>query len=149
LPNRLRAPLSALFFCCAWAHAQTIAFEIQTYPDSPIVLVNYTPSAFRIENDRRQFLTVKNASDKSAVAMLFQQAISRGSKTEIVSLERVSTTIRPRETRRLSVSVGDVWTRTQTAGKSGETVSKPVLSVVAVEFTDGSTWSAPSDRTQK
>ena len=57
LLNRRRALLPALFFCCALAHAQTIAFELQTHPDSPIALVNYTPSIFRIQSDRRQFLT--------------------------------------------------------------------------------------------
>jgi hypothetical protein len=149
LPNRHRAPLSALCFCCTFAHAQTIAFELQTHPDSPIALVNFTPSAFRIGSERRQFLTVKNESDKAAAAVVFQQAIGSGSKTEILTLERVSIIIRPRETKRLSVSVGDVWNRIQTAVKSGETIGKPVFSVVVVEFIDGSVWSAPLDRAQK
>jgi hypothetical protein len=149
LPNRRRALLPALFFCCAHAHAQTIAFELQTLPDSPIALVNYTPGAFRTESDRRQFFTVKSESDKVAGAVLFQQAIPSSSRTEIVSLERVSIIIRPREKKRLSISVGDVWSRIQTAVKLDETIGKPVLSVVAVEFTDGSVWSAPSDRAHK
>jgi len=124
--------LSALFFCCTFAHAQTIGFALQTHPDSPIALVNYTPSTFRTESDRRQFLTVKNKSDKIAAAVLFQQAISSRSKTEILTLERVSIVIRPHEKKRLSVSVGDVWNRIQTAVKLDETIGKPVLSVVAV-----------------
>ncbi len=139
-----------MFFCCALAHAQTISFELQTHQDSPIALVNCTPSIFRIQSDRRQFLTVKNESDKVTAALLFQQAISIGSKTEIVTLERVSIIIRPHERKRLSVTVRDLWNRIQTAVKSGEVIGKPVLSVVAVEFIDGSLWSAPSDnQTQK
>ena len=143
LPNRHLAFLSALFLCCTLAHAQSIAFEIQTHPDSPIALVNYTPSTFRIEGDRRQFLTVENRSDKAMVALVFQQAIGSGSRTEIVTLERVSIIIRPREKKRLSVSVQDAWDRTQTAAKAGETLGRPVLSVVAVEFIDGSSWNVP------
>ena len=92
---------------------------------------------------------MKNESDKVTAAVLFQQAISIGSKTEIVTLERVSIIIRPRERKRLSVTVRDLWNRIQTAVKSGETIGKPVLSVVAVEFIDGSLWSAPSDRAYK
>ena len=149
MPNRRLAFLSALFLCCTLAHAQSIAFEIQTHPDSPIALVNYTPSTFRIEGDRRQFLTVENRSDKAMVALVFQQAIGGGSRAEIVTLERVSILIRPREKKRLSVSVQDIWNRLQSAVKSGETIGKPELSVVVVEFIDGSSWSAPQDRRQK
>src|SRR5260370_20466383 len=141
--NRRRTLLSALFFCCAFAHAQTIAFELQTHPDSPIALVNSIPGTFRTESDRRQFLTVKNESDKVTAAVVFQQAIGSGSKTEIVTIERVSVIIRPHEKKRLSVSVRDVSNQLQAAVKAGETIGKPVLSVAVVEFIDGSAWSAP------
>ena len=146
MPNRRRALLSALFFCCTFADAQTISFELQTHRDSPMALVDFTPGTFRAESDRRQFFTVKNESDKVATAVLFQQAISSGSKTEIVALERVSIMIGPREKKRLSVSVQDVWSRIQAAVKSGETIGKPILSIVVVELIDGSSWSAPTER---
>jgi hypothetical protein len=149
LPNRLPALLPALFFCCTLAQAQTIAFELQTYPDSPIALAAYTPSTVWIESDRRQFLTVKNESDRATAAVIFQQVISGGSKTEIVTLERVSMIIRPREKKRLSVSVMDVWNRMQSAAKARQTIGKPELSVVVVEFIDGSVWSAPPERPRK
>ena len=42
-----------------------------------------------------------------------------------------------------------MWNRIQTAFKSDETIGKPVLSVVVVEFIDGSVWRAPLDRAQK
>ena len=146
MPNHRRALLSVPFFCCTFAHAQTIDFQLQTHLDSPIALVNYTPGTFRIESDRRQFLTVKNGSDRVTAPLVFQQALSSGSKTEIVALERISIVIRPREKKRLSVSVQDMWNRIQSAVKSGETIVKPELSVVVVEFIDGSVWSAPPDR---
>ena len=143
MPNHRRALLSVLFFCCTFAHAQTIDFQLQTHLDSPIALVNYTPGTFRIESDRRQFLTVKNGSDRVTAAVVFQQAISSGSKTEIVTLERISIMIRPREKKRLSVSVQNVWDRIQTAAKASETIGRPAFSVVAVEFIDGSSWNVP------
>ena len=145
MPNRRRALLSALFFCGSFANAQTIVFELQTHLDSPLALVEYTPTTFRIESDRRQFLTVKNESDRVTAAVIFQEAISNGSKTVIVALERVSVIIRPREKKRLSVSVQDVWDRIQAAAKSGETIGKPILGVVVVEFIDGSSWNAPAE----
>jgi hypothetical protein len=134
------------FCCCTFAHAQTIAFELKTGRDSPIALVNFTPSTFRTQSDRRKFITVKNESDKVTSAVVFQQAIGSGSRTEIVALERVSIIIRPLEKKRLSVSVRDVWNQLQTAVKAGDTIGKPVLSVAVVEFIDGSAWSAPLDR---
>ena len=137
---------SALFICCTFAQAQTITFEFQSPADSPITFVNFSPSTFRTQSDRRQFLTVKNESDKVTAAVVFQQAIESGSKTEIVTLERVSIIIRPREKKRLSVSVRDVWNLLQTAVKAGETLGKPVLSVAVVEFIGGSSWSASLDR---
>ena len=75
---------------------------------------------------------MKNESDKFTVAVVFQQTIGSGSKTEIVALERVSVIIRPGEKKRLSVSVRDVWDRIHTV-KAGETIGRPVLSVVVVE----------------
>src|ERR1022692_1809856 len=138
LPNLRRVLFSALFICCTFAQAQTITFEFQSPADSPITFVNFSPSTFRTQSDRRQFLTVKNESDKVTAAVVFQQAIESGSKTEIVTLERVSIIIRPREKKRLSVSVRDVWNQIQTAVKAGETMGKPVLSVAVVEFIDGS-----------
>lgn len=148
MPNRSLALLSALFFC-VFAHAQTIAFELQSHPDSPIALVDFTPGTFRVESDRRQFFTVKNKSDRVAAAMVFQQAVGSGSKTEIVILERVSILIRPGEKKRLSVSVRDVWNRMQTGIKAGQTLGKPALSIVVVEFIDGSVWSAPQEQARK
>jgi hypothetical protein len=146
LPNRRRTLLSALLLCCTSAHAQTFAFELQAHPDSPIALVNYTPTTFRTGSDRRQFFTVKNESDKVTAAVVFQQVVESGSRTEIVALERISVLIRPRETKRLSVSVRDVWNQHQTAVKAGEAAGKPVLSIAVVEFIDGTAWSAPLDR---
>jgi hypothetical protein len=143
LPNRRRALLSSLFLCCHFAHAQIIAFEIQTHSGSPLALVNYTPRTLRIEDDRRQFLTVRNESDRAAIAVVFQETIGSGSKTEIVTLERVSIMIAPREKKRLSVTVQNVWDRIQTAAKASETIGRPALSVVAVEFIDGSSWNVP------
>jgi hypothetical protein len=81
--------------------------------------------------------------------VVFQQAISNGSKTEIVALERVSIVIGPREKKRLSVSVQDMWSRIQSAVKSGDTIGKLELGVVVVEFIDGSSWSAPPHRARK
>jgi hypothetical protein len=144
--NRRRTLLSALFFCCTFAHAQTIAFEFETRPDSPVALVNFIPGTLRAASDRRQFITVKNESDKVTAAVVFQQTIGSGSKTEIVAIELVSIIIRPHEKKRLSVSVRDVWNQLQAAVKAGETTSKPVLSVTVVEFMDGSSWSAPVNR---
>ena len=134
----------ALCFCCTPAYAQTIAFDLQNYPDSPIAIVNFIPGTIRTGTDRRQFVTVKNQSDKAIGTMIFQQSISNGAKIEIVTLERVSVIISPREKKRLSVSVADLWNRIQ----AGETIGKPVLSVVAVEFLDGTEWNAPMGRAQ-
>ena len=146
MPSRRRVLLSALCLCCTWGHAQTIGFELQTPQDSPIALVTFAPSAFRTASDRRQFFTVKNNSDKVTAAVVFQQTLSNASKPEIVALERVSIVIRPREKKRLSISVRDVWERIHAAVQAGEAHGKPVLSVAVVEFIDGTAWNAPLDR---
>ena len=135
--------LPLLFFYSAMAHAQTVPFEFQTHPHSPVSIVNFIPGTLRAASDRRQFFTVKNDSDKVASAVVFQQTIATGSKTEIVTIELVSIIIRPHEKKRLSVSVRDVWNQLQAAGKETGTTPKPVLSVAVVEFIDGSAWSAP------
>jgi len=135
-----------LFLCCAPATTQTIPFEFRNYPDSPIAILNFITGTFRSGSDRRLFLTVKSQSGKGTAAIAFQQTISNGAKIEIVTLERISIIMGPGEKKRLSVSVGDVWSRILTAGASPGTVGKPVLSVVTVEFLDGTLWNAPRDR---
>jgi len=141
--------LLALFLFCTPAQAQTIPFEIQSYPDSPIVIVNLIPGVFRAGSGRRQFVTVKNQSGKGIAAVACQQTISNGTKVEIVALEPSSILMGPGEKKRLSVSVADVWNRIQIAGTSGKTIGKPALGVVTVEFLDGTLWNAPMGRTGK
>lgn len=138
--------LLALLLSCAPGHAQKIAFHFQTAQDCPVAFVEYTATTIRAGSDRRQFVTVKNSSGRGIAAMVFQQTISRGEKTEILTLERVSIIIGPREKKRLSVSVEDWWDRIQNAGGSDEGIGKPVLSVVVVEFVDGTQWNAPMGR---
>lgn len=138
-----------MFFACAVARAQSVAFDLQAHPDSPILVGKFTPGTFRTGSDRRQFFTVKNGSDKVTAAVVFQQTLghgSSGSRAEIVAIERVAVIIRPRETKRLSISVRDVWTQHEAAVKAGESIANPVLSVAVVEFIDGSAWTAPLDR---
>ena len=122
-----------------------MAFDFHAYKDSPIVLTGSASSVFRADGGRRQFLTVKNVSEKATAALVFQQTVKDGPRESIVALERVSVVFRPKETKRLSVSVEEVWQRT---GKVRPIPAKPGLSVVVVEFIDGSTWSAPLEPVQ-
>jgi len=141
--------LLALFLYSTPARAQTIPFELQSYPNSPIVIVTLIQGVSRSGSDRRQFVTVKNQSGKGIAAVAFQQTISNGTDVEIVALERSSILMGPGEKKRLSVSVADVWNRIQIAATSGKTIGKPVLGVVTVEFLDGTLWNAPMGRTDR
>jgi hypothetical protein len=141
-----RALVLSLLICCTTVQAQIIPFQFQTQPDCPIALVNSSPT-FGAGSDRRQFLTVKNRSAKSTIALIFQQAIWSEGKIDIIALERVSFIMRHGEQTRVSVSVADVLNRIEAAGRSGETIGKPVISVVTVEFLDGELWNAPGDST--
>jgi hypothetical protein len=85
-------------------------------------------------------ITIKNDSKKSVAAVLFEQTVAAGSKIEIVALERVSILLAAGEKRRVSVAVGDMSAKQQ----SGEPLGRPMLSIVAVEFMDGSQWTAPT-----
>ena len=143
VPAYSRSLLWVPILCATFVHAQTVDFQLQTRPDCQIALLSLAPSTIRSESDRRRFLTVKNESEKFAAAVVFQQTIGSGPGAEIVTIERVSIIIRPRETKRLSVSVRDVSNRLQAAANGGEALGKPVLSVAVVEFTDGSAWHAP------
>jgi hypothetical protein len=111
-----------------------------------MAFVNRPVNMVRTGSDRRLFVSIRNQAEKAAIGIVFQEALPNGLGTEIVSLERVSIVIRPRETKRLSISIVDVWSRLQSAGKTREPASKPVLSVVTVEFSDGTLWNVPSAR---
>ena len=129
--------------CLIWlssvARGQAVDFELRTFPESPVIFADPT-SAPAPGLPRRQLVTVKNDSRKSVAAVTFEQTVAAGSKIEIVALERVSILFAAGEKRRVSVAVGDMSAKLQ----SGEPVGRPVLSIVAVEFMDGSLWSAPT-----
>ena len=121
------------------AHAQTVDFEMHTFPESPVVFAD-TANAVAPGVPRRQLVTVKNDSKKSVAAVVFEQTITAGSKIEIVALERVSILFAAGEKRRVSVAVDDMSAKLRSAEPAG----RPVLSIVAVEFMDGGVWCAPT-----
>jgi hypothetical protein len=135
-----------LWVCCGTAGAQSVAFDLRTAADCPVSLVGQSASTIRVGRTRREFVTVKNVSGRGAAALIFQQTVSDGEKEEIVAIERISVVFGAHETKRLSVGVDDVWSRVR---REGKLTGKPVLTVVAVEFLDGTTWSAPVDRAER
>jgi hypothetical protein len=135
----LLAIAAAFFLFGDFAWAQTIDFELHTFPESPVIFAD-SGNAPVPGIPRRQFVTVRNQSKKSVAAVMFEQSVANGSKTEIVALERVSILFAAGEKRRVSVAVAEVLQKMQ----SGEPMERPVLSVVAVEFMDGSHWTAPT-----
>lgn len=122
-----------------FAGAQAVDFELRKYPESPVVFAD-SASAPAPGIPRRQLVTVRNDSKKSVAAVMFEQSVANGSKIEIVALERVSILFAAREKRHVSVAVGDMFRKLQ----SGGTLGRPTLSIVAVEFLDGSQWDAPT-----
>lgn len=137
--HKLVAIASALLACGNLARAQTVDFELRTFPESPVV---FATSANLVVPGvpRRQFVTIKDDSKKSVAAVMFEQSVADGSKIAIVALERVSILFAGGEKRRVSVAVTDMFQKLQ----SGEPLGRPVLSIVAVEFLDGSQWTAPT-----
>ena len=130
---------AALFLLAAPARAQTVDFELRTFPDCPVIFTDSAQAAAP-GVPRRQFVAIKNASKKSIMAVIFEQSVAHGSKTEIVALERVSILFAAGEKRRVTIAVADMSQKLQ----SGDPLGRPVLSVVAVEFLDGSQWNAPT-----
>jgi hypothetical protein len=134
---------ASLVTLCGMAQAQTVDFELRTYPGCP---VGFAGDA-RVPAPgvpRRQFVTIKSESKKSIAAVIFQQTLSSGSKTGIVAIERVALPIPGGEKRRVTIAVADMSAKLESARQSGETPGRPVLAVVAVEFLDGTLWSAPT-----
>lgn len=150
-PSRLPMIMALVVFCLFYtaAKAQPVSFTLRTDPECPVALVSYTKSMFRTAATCRQFVTVKNVSGREVAGLLFQQAIPDGSRLKIIALEQASTIMRPHATKRLSVNVDDVWSLIQISAKTGVTVGKPELSIVVVDFVDGSTWIAPVGQVER
>jgi len=138
-----RAALGALFLAVIGAEAQNIAFEMRSHADSPITFPNSSWTPWRAGADHRIFVNIQNSSPKGVAAITFEQAINVDTKREIIAIERVSTTIAPREKKRVSVSIVEVLDRVKSIGAADQRSGNPILSVVAVEFMDGTLWSAP------
>jgi hypothetical protein len=136
--HRLLSIAAAVLMLAGVVSAQTVDFEMRTFPESPVVFVDAAP-ALASSAPWRQFITVKNASRKSVAAVLFEQRMTSGSKSEIVALERVSIVFAAGEKRRVTIAVGDVVEKLQ-----GDSAERPVLSIVAVEYLDGTQWNAPT-----
>jgi hypothetical protein len=130
---------AALLLVAAPVRAQAVEFELRTFPESPVIFTDSAqPMAPGVP--RRQFVSIKNASRKSIMAVIFEQTVAKGSKTEIVALEHVSIVFAAGEKRRVTIAVADMSQKLQ----SGEQLGRPVLSVVAVEYLDGTQWNAPT-----
>jgi hypothetical protein len=136
---KLVATAAALLLPGVTAQAQTVDFELRTFPESPVVFADST-NTVEPGVPRRQLVTIRNEARKSVAAVMFEQSVANGSKIEIVALERVSILFAAGEKRRVSVAVADMFRKLQ----SGEPLGRPVLSIVAVEFLDGSQWNAPT-----
>jgi hypothetical protein len=121
------------------AEGQTVDFELRTFPESP---VSFSGSSHEPAPGvpRRQFVTIRNDSKKSLGAVIFEQSVASDSKATIVAIERVAILVPPGEKRRVTIAVADMSQKLQ----SGERLGRPVLSVVAAEFLDGSQWNAPT-----
>lgn len=137
------APFLALFIGCIPGRAQNISFDARTPSDSPVILATDHSPPWRAGSDRRIFVAITNKSDKAISAVTFEQTISIGSKTAILTIERSSIVIASHQKKRISVSVEDVLERIKSAAASGEKAGNPVVCVVAVEFLDGTLWHAP------
>lgn len=129
---------AAVLVLSAAVWAQTVEFDLLTFPDSPVVFADTTQSAVP-GIPRRQLVTIKDASKKSVSAVIFEQTVAKGSKTEIVAIERVSIVMAAGEKRRVTVAVADMSAKLE----SGAMLGRPVLSIVAVEYLDGTQWNAP------
>jgi hypothetical protein len=137
------AALSALFLAVAGAQAQNIAFEMRSHAESPVTFPNSSWTPWRAGADHRIFVNIQNSSPKGIAAVTFEQAITVDTKREIVALERVSTPIAPRQKTRVSVSILEVLDRVKSINSADQKSGNPILTVVAVEFMDGTLWTAP------
>jgi hypothetical protein len=136
--HKLALIAAALLLLAGFAQAEIIDFELRTFPESPVTFAD-SANAVAPGVPRRQLVTIRNAGRKSVAAVMFEQSVTNGSKTEIVAIERVSILFAAGEKRRVSIAVTDMSQRLQSA----EQLGRPVLTVVAVEFLDGSQWNAP------
>jgi hypothetical protein len=137
--HKLVSVAAALLMVVDSAQAQTVDFELRTFPESPVIFAD-SANAVAPGVPRRQLVTIRNDGKKSVAAVMFEQSVRNGSKTDIVAIERVSILFAAGEKRRVSIAVTDMSQKLQ----SGEHLGRPVLSVVAVEFLDGSQWNAPA-----
>ena len=135
----------AVLIWCSLGRAQTVDFELRTYPDCPVVFAGDNARAVAPGAPRRQFVTIRNQSKKNTAAVIFQQTVSDasvpdGSKAGIVAIERVGIVMAPGAKTRVTISVEEVRKKVPPG--------RPVLSVVAVEFLDGTQWNAPTGSAQ-
>jgi hypothetical protein len=133
------APVAAALLLPGAGWAQTVDFELRTVPGSPVVFAGAAGEPAP-GMPRRQLVAIRNESNKPVMAVIFEQSVAGGARTSIVALDRVEIVFAPGGKRRVSVDVADVSHKLQ----SGELPGRPVLTLVAVEFLDGSQWNAPT-----
>src|SRR5580700_6006048 len=104
--RRFVSTAAAVLVLCSTARAQIVDFELRTVPESPVVFADSVQSAAP-GVPRRQMVTIKDASKKSVAAVVFEQTVANGSKTEIVAIERVSIVFAAGEKRRVTVAIAD------------------------------------------
>src|ERR1700719_467539 len=73
------APL-ALSLVIARVQAQSVPFEVRSYPGTPMAFAVEPVRTVRLGPDRRQFVAVKNISGTTTTSLLFQQSLAGESK---------------------------------------------------------------------
>jgi hypothetical protein len=121
----------------AWA--QAVDFELRTVSGSPVVFAGAASEPVP-GIPRRQLVAIRNEAKKPVLAVIFEQSVADGGGISIIALDRVEIVFPPGGKRRVSVDVADVSQKLH----SGELPGRPVLTLVAVEFLDGSQWNAPT-----
>src|ERR1700691_2351936 len=110
--HKLVSIAATLLMLVDFARAQTIDFELRTFPESPVIFAD-SANAVAPGVPRRQLVTIRNDARKSVAAVMFEQSVANGSKTEIVAIERVSILFAASEKRRVSVAVADMSRKLQ------------------------------------
>lgn len=134
---RRRCFTAALLFVltAVAAQAQQIAFTLRGHLiQCPVIVSSFTQS--------KQFgfdsIVLRNESDQSIEAVRFQVVFRTDTGDEPVDGRRIVVRLGPRDSKRLSIGLGQVTALTQRAKSAHQAAGLAILSVESVELPDGS-----------
>jgi len=130
------APRILVFALTLTANAQQLAFTSRNYVMSPVAILSTDSSKeYGFES-----VTLRNDSPKAIIGIRFQIVLRTDSDNEIADERHFTVNLEPHDTKRIDIGLAHIEGLRQQTRSRNRPSALAILTIEAVEFSDGGEW---------